>query len=153
LYRVEEKSRGKEVLADFVKGTKKLLSRLREDMDDLSAKGRLRLEIISLKNKRARVFRDLGMRTYLLIKHGKCTVPEVAGLVEEIHVYDREIREQEQALRDYLAGGSAATPAGKQKIGAPKKGPARRLVAAGKTPRASRKGGRDATEDIDSIGQ
>ena len=94
----------KEVLSDLVAGTKKLLSRIREDVDELSTKGRYKLDIISLKNKRARIFRELGMRTYVLIKNQKHDVPEVKGLVGEINRIDREIKTLEKAFGEYRSG-------------------------------------------------
>jgi hypothetical protein len=99
-----ESNRRTEVLSDLVAGTKKLISRLREDMDDLSTKGRYKLDVISLKNKRARVFRELGMRTYVLIKNQKHDLPEVKGLVGEINRLDKEIKTLEKAFGEYRSG-------------------------------------------------
>jgi predicted nucleic acid-binding Zn-ribbon protein len=101
---VSEQAKGKEVLADLMEGTKKLISRLREDVDELSTKGKFKLEIMSLKNKRARAFRDLGMRMYILTKNRKYDIPEVKSIVAEIRKLDADIQGQEEAFKSFSAG-------------------------------------------------
>jgi predicted nucleic acid-binding Zn-ribbon protein len=127
-------ARGKEVLADLMEGTKKLISRLREDVDDLSTRGKFKLEIMSLKNRRARAFRDLGMRTYILVKNRKYEVPEVKGLVAEIRELDSEIQSQEKALEEY----SDEVASRDSKVGGNAPGTRRSL---GKTGRSGRRSG------------
>ncbi len=127
---------GKEVLADLMAGTKKLISRLREDMDELSTKGKIKLEIMSLKNKRARAFRELGMRAYVLLRKKKYEIPEVSSLIGIVRRLESAIDAQEKALETLNEALKAKTTGGIKKPAAtgkksPGKIPAKRVGQAG----------------------
>jgi predicted nucleic acid-binding Zn-ribbon protein len=135
-----EKPRGREVLNDLMEGTRKLLSRLREDVDEISNRSKHRLDILSLKNRRAKAFRELGMRMYVLIRNRKYSVPEVKGLLEELQRLEGEIASREQALK--LLDEAVAKPAARRRgtVARPaarpprRKAPPRRNTGTGTTP-------------------
>ncbi len=94
-----KKPAGVDVLGDIVKGTRRLIDRLRGDVDEFSMKGRMKLEILSLKNKRARAFRELGMRVFILARKGFDLPAGLKSLVGEIERLDAGIAAQDEALR------------------------------------------------------
>jgi len=124
----KEKAKSKEVFDDFVGGTKKLFSRIKGDVDDLSTKGKLRLDIVSLKNKRSRAFRELGMKAYLLVKHERLAIPEAKGLLGELKVLEEEIDEKEKKIAELVEAAKEA-----------KEAPAEEEVKAKEAPKAKKK--------------
>jgi hypothetical protein len=98
----KEKAKSKEVFDDFVGGTKKFFSRIKGDVDELSTKGKLRLDIVSLKNKRSRAFKELGMKAYLLVKHDRLSIPEAKGLLGELKDLEKEIDEKEEKIKEMI---------------------------------------------------
>jgi hypothetical protein len=137
-----KKPAGVDVLGDIVKGTRRLIDRLRGDVDEFSLKGRMKLEILSLKNKRARAFRELGMRVFILARKGVELPAGLKPLVGEIERLDAGIAEQDQALRKLEAGTDRASSRG------PLDAPADRARAKRRRTRAKRKAAPEDTAGV-----
>jgi hypothetical protein len=98
-----EKTTGKTAIADLVAGTRKVISRIRSNVVELSTRGEKRLELMSLKNQRARLFRELGMKVFVLIRHGKCSLPDVQQQYEGLVSLEETIRRLEGGRREEAA--------------------------------------------------
>lgn len=98
----DSKSRAttREILDDFKDWSGKVFHRVIEEADTLSAKGKLKLDLTSLKSKRGSEFKKLGMKVYHLLEQGKVEIPEVESNVDSIESLTREIVDREQRMRD-----------------------------------------------------
>ena len=94
------KATTREILDDLKDWSGKVFQRVMEEADTLSTKGKLKLDLTSLKSKRGAEFKKLGMEVYHLLEHGKIEIPEVESHVDSIEKLTEEIIDREQRMRD-----------------------------------------------------
>ena len=94
------KATTREILDDLKDWSGKVFQRVMEEADTLSTKGKLKLDLTSLKSKRGSEFKKLGMKVYHLLEHGKVEIPEVESHVASIEKLKKEIIDRERQMRD-----------------------------------------------------
>jgi hypothetical protein len=90
----------KEIIEDLKEWSGKVFRKVREEADTLSTKGKLKLDLTSLKSKRGAEFKELGSVVFSLLEEGKYDIPEAASNIARIRGLAEEIREREKKLRD-----------------------------------------------------
>ena len=89
-----------EILDDLMDWGGKVFQKVRKEADTLSTRGRLRLDLASLKSKRGAEFKKLGMKVYHLMEHGRIEVPGTETNVAAIEELTKQIRDRERQLED-----------------------------------------------------
>ena len=90
----------REIIEDLKEWSGKVFRKVREEADTLSTKGKLKLDLTSLKSKRGAEFKELGSVIFSLLEEGKYDIPEAASNVDRIRDLAEEIREREKKLRE-----------------------------------------------------
>ena len=90
----------REIIDDLKEWSGKVFRKVREEADTLSTKGKLKLDLTSLKSKRGAEFKELGSVVFSLLEEGKYEIPEAASNVDRIRDLTEEIRERERKLRE-----------------------------------------------------
>lgn len=102
--KVALKKLGHETVIIAKKGEKEVLKATRA--------GKLQVDILSKKNKKDNVFRQMGKKTYELSKAGKLEQASLSVLVKEIDAIDGQIHTMSQNIKKiYTKKGSGAKPA------------------------------------------
>ena len=90
----------REILDDLREWSGKVFRKVREEADILSTKGKLKLDLTSLKSKRGAEFKELGSVIFSLLEEGKYDIPEAASNVDRIRDLAEKIREREKKMRE-----------------------------------------------------
>ena len=90
----------REIIDDLKEWSGKVFRKVREEAGTLSTKGKLKLDLTSLKSKRGAEFKELGSVIFSLLEEGKYDITEAASNVDRIRDLAEEIREREKKLRE-----------------------------------------------------
>jgi hypothetical protein len=90
----------REIIEDLKEWSGKVFRKVREEAGTLSTKGKLKLDLTSLKSKRGTEFKELGRVIFGLLEDGKYDIPEAASNVARIRELQEEIQEREKKLRE-----------------------------------------------------
>ena len=90
----------REIFDDLKEWSGKVFRKVREEADTLSTKGKLKLDLTSLKSTRGGEFKELGSVIFSLLEEGKYEIPEAASNIDRIRELTEEIRERERKLRE-----------------------------------------------------
>lgn len=93
---LEEVKKG---LAEFRKRTTALAKRAKEEAEKTARISRLRLEVLPLVQKRDRKLKELGKKSYYLVKSGKISGKGLKSLSEEIRDLETKIRRKEKEIK------------------------------------------------------
>ena len=74
----------REIIDDLKEWSGKVFQKVREEADTLSTKGKLKIDLTTLKSKRNSEFRALGEKVFHLVEEGTYDIPEVSGSRESI---------------------------------------------------------------------
>ena len=107
-----EGSTTKEIIDDLKDWSGRVFQKVREEAVTLSAQGKLKFDLATLKRRQGSEFRKLGMKIFDLIEQGSYNVPEASEDLERLRELARQIEEAEirveQAGRK--AGGEIEKP-------------------------------------------
>jgi hypothetical protein len=90
----------REIIEDLKEWSGKVFRKVREEAGTLSTKGKLKLDLTSLKSKRGAEFKELGSIMFSLLEEGKYDIPEAAPNVARIRALTEDIRAREKKLRE-----------------------------------------------------
>jgi hypothetical protein len=90
----------REIIEDLKEWSGKVFRKVREEAGTLSTKGKLKLDLTSLKSKRGTEFKELGSVIFSLLEEGKYDIPEAASNVDRIRGLAEEIRKREKKMRE-----------------------------------------------------
>ncbi len=104
----------RELVDDFREWSGKVLQKVKAEADSLSTKGRLTLDLASLKSKRGVELKALGEKAFRLVEEGGIEIPGADSNLARIRDLAGKIRAREQELRnldeDSRRGEDAADP-------------------------------------------
>ena len=92
----------REIFDDLKEWSGKVFQKVREEADTLSTKGKLKIDLTTLRSKRNTEFRALGEKVFHLLSEGTYDIPEAAGSLDVISGLTEKIGEVE---RQYEAAG------------------------------------------------
>jgi len=95
----------REIFDDLKEWSGKVFQKVKDEADTLSTKGKLKIDLTTLKSKRGSEFRKLGMKVFHLLQKDKHDIPEAASNLERINELTAEIQEIE---RQYGEAGKKA---------------------------------------------
>jgi hypothetical protein len=97
---VEEEKRGqpegstaREIIDDLKDWSGRVFQKVREEAVTLSAQGKLKFDLATLKSRRGTEFRKLGMKVFHLIEQGTYDIPEAAENLERLKELSVQIEE------------------------------------------------------------
>ena len=90
----------REILDELMDWSGKVFQKVKEEADTLSTKGKLTIDVTTLKSKRGSEFKKLGERVYRLLEEEKYSIAELEDDVARIDRLSEEIRDRERQLRD-----------------------------------------------------
>ncbi len=96
---IRDLEEAKKRLAEFRKRTTALAKKVRKEAEKTARISRLRLEIVPLAQRRDRKLKELGKKTYHLIKSGKISEKGLRFLSEEIRNLESKIRRKEKEIK------------------------------------------------------
>jgi len=90
----------REILDELMDWSGKVFQKVKEEADSLSTKGKLTIDVTTLKSKRGSEFKKLGEKVYRLLEEGKYGISELEDDVARIDKLAEEIRDRERQLKD-----------------------------------------------------
>ena len=96
---VRDLEEAKKRLAEFRKRTTALAKRAKEEAEKTVTITRLRLEVLPLVQKRDRKLKELGKKSYYLVKSKKISGKGLKSLSEEIRDLETKIRKKEEEIK------------------------------------------------------
>jgi uncharacterized protein YoxC len=90
----------REILDDLMDWSGKVFKKVREEADSLSTRGKLKIDITTLKSKRGSEFKKLGQKVHRLLEDGNLDVAEIESNVARIDGLADEIRDKESQFKD-----------------------------------------------------
>ena len=96
---IRDLEEAKKRLAEFRKRTTALAKKAKEEAGKTARISRLRLEVLPLVQKRDRKLKELGKKSYYLVKSGKISGKGLKSLSEEIRDLETKIRKKEKEIK------------------------------------------------------
>ena len=96
---IKDLEEAKKKLTEFRRRTTALAKKAKEEAGKTARISRLRLEIVPLAQRRDRKLKELGKKTYHLIKNGKISEKGLRFLSEEIGNLEAKIRRKEKEIK------------------------------------------------------
>jgi len=96
---IKDLGEAKKKLTEFRKRTAALAKRAKEEAGKTARISRLRLETIPLVQSRDRKLKELGKKTYPLVKSGKISEKGLKSLSEEIKNLEAKIQGKEKEIK------------------------------------------------------
>ena len=93
-------SNAKEIFDDLRDWSGRVFQKVREEANTLSTKGKLKLDLTSLKNRRGSEYKKLGTRVFHLVDDGTYDVPEIEEEMGRIRKLTEEIADCERRFRE-----------------------------------------------------
>jgi len=90
----------REILDELMDWSGKVFKKVLEEADSLSTKGKLKIDITTLKSKRGSEFKKLGQKVHRLLEDGNFDVSEIEDNVARIDGLAEEIRDKESQFKD-----------------------------------------------------
>jgi uncharacterized phage infection (PIP) family protein YhgE len=90
----------REILDELMDWSGKVFQKVKEEADTLSTKGKLTIDVTTLKSKRGSEFKRLGEKVYRLLDEGKYDISELEDDVARIDRLAEEIRDRERQLKE-----------------------------------------------------
>ena len=90
----------REILGELMDWSGKVFKKVREEADSLSTKGKLKIDVTTLKSKRGSEFKKLGQKVHRLLEDGNFEVSEIEHNIARINVLADEIRDKENQFKD-----------------------------------------------------
>jgi len=90
----------REILDELMDWSGKVFQKVKKEADSLSSKGKLKIDITTLKSRRGSEFKKLGQKVHRLLDDGNFDVAEIEDNVARIDGLAEEIREKESQLKD-----------------------------------------------------
>ena len=96
---IKDLEEAKKRMAEFRKRTTTLAKKAREEARKTARISRLRLEVLPLVQKRDRKLKELGKKSYYLVKSRKISGKGLKSLGEEIRDLETKIRRKEKEIK------------------------------------------------------
>jgi uncharacterized phage infection (PIP) family protein YhgE len=90
----------REILDELMDWSGKVFQKVKEEADTLSTKGKLTIDVTTLKSKRGSEFKRLGEKVYRLLGEGKYDISELEDDMARIDNLAEEIRDRERQLKE-----------------------------------------------------
>ena len=90
----------KEIFEDIKDWSGQFLRKVKEEANTLSTKGKLKLDVRSLKKQRGFEFQKLGKKVYLLLEEESYNIPEAEMNRARIEELTKEIEDREKKLSE-----------------------------------------------------
>jgi len=90
----------REILDELMDWSGKVFKKVKEEADSLSTRGKLKIDLTTLKSKRGSEFKKLGQKVHRLLEEGKYDISEVEEDVARIDRLAEEIRDRESQFKD-----------------------------------------------------
>ena len=97
----------REILDELMDWSGKVFQKVREEADSLSTKGKLKIDITTLKSRRGSEFKKLGEKVHRLLENANFDVSEIEDNIARVDQLTEEIREKESRLKDLGRRGEA----------------------------------------------
>ena len=90
----------REILDELMDWSSKVLQKVREEADSLSTRGKLKIDIATLKSKRGSEFKKLGKKVHRLLEDGNFDVSDLEENIARIDGLTGEILDKEAQFKD-----------------------------------------------------